>query len=357
MTRLELRAEGAAPYNVPMLVRDASEFDLIEALSQALPSPPPGAARGLRIGIGDDAAAWSSPEGATVLTTDTLVEGVHFDLDWTGWADLGWKALAVNLSDVAAMGCASTYAVVTLGLRGDLPVDGLTAMYGGIAEAAGLFGCAVVGGDITASPALFVSVAMLGSRQGRGGVLTRTGAVPGQAVAVTGRLGSSAAGLRLLRSGAPQDGPLRRLVDAHLRPQPRLPEGQAIADASSSAAIDVSDGLVADLAKLCAASGVGAEIDASAVPVDPALAPAFPEDWLELALDGGEDYELLFTAPAKTVERIAGEVDTPVTVIGRTVDPSEGVKVLDASGAPIDLPHEGWDHLESMRGPIDPSVL
>ena len=340
-----------------MLVRDASEFDLIEALSRALPSPPSNAARGLRIGIGDDAAAWSSPEGATVLTTDTLVEGVHFDLDWTGWADLGWKALAVNLSDVAAMGCAPTYAVVTLGLRGDLPVDGLAAMYGGIAEVAGRFGCAVVGGDITASPALFVSVAMLGSRQGCGGILTRTGAVPGQAVAVTGRLGSSAAGLRLLRSGAPQDGPLRRLVDAHLRPQPRLPEGQAIADASSSAAIDVSDGLVADLAKLCAASGVGAEIDASSVPVDPALAPAFPDDWLELALSGGEDYELLFTAPAKTVERIAGEVDTPVTVIGRTVDPSEGVKVLDASGAQIDLPHEGWDHLESMRGPIDPSVL
>ena len=110
-----------------MLVRDASEFDLIETLSQALPSPPSGVARGLRIGIGDDAAAWTSPEGETVLTTDTMVEGVHFDLEWTAWADLGWKALAVNLSDVAAMGCAPTYAVVTLGLRGDLPLDGLAA--------------------------------------------------------------------------------------------------------------------------------------------------------------------------------------------------------------------------------------
>ena len=340
-----------------MFVRDASEFDLIEALSQALPSPTPGVARGLRIGIGDDAAAWNSPEGATVLTTDTLVEGVHFDLGWTGWADLGWKALAVNLSDVAAMGCAPTYAVVTLGLRGDLPVDGIAAMYGGIADAAGRFGCAVVGGDITASPALFVSVAMLGSRQGRGGLLTRMGAAPGQAVAVTGRVGSSAAGLRLLRRGASEDGPLSRLRDAHLRPQPRLSEGQAIADASASAAIDVSDGLVADLTKLCAASGVGAEIDGASVPVDPALAPAFQDDWLELALGGGEDYELLFTARDEVVARIVGEIDTPVTVIGRTVDASHGINVIDASGAPIALRHQGWDHLESMRGPINPSVL
>ena len=129
-----------------------------------------------------------------------------------------------------------------------------------------------------------------------------------------------------------------------------------MAEASASAAIDVSDGLAADLAKLCAASGVGAEIEASSVPVDPALAPAFPDDWLELALGGGEDYELLFIAPAKTVERIAGEIDTPVTVIGRTVDPAEGVKVLDASGTPIDLSHQGWDHLESMRSPIGPSL-
>ena len=332
-----------------MLVRDVGEFDLIEALAQALPSPPMGAAHGLRIGIGDDAAAWSSPEGETVLTTDTLVEGVHFDLHWTGWADLGWKTLAVNLSDVAAMGCEPTYAVVTLGLRGDLPVDGLTAMYGGTAQAARWSGCTVVGGDITASPVFFVSVAMLGSRQGSGGLLTRTGAVPGQAVAVTGRLGSSAAGLRLLRRGGPGDGP-RELIDAHLRPQPRLAEGQAMAGASVSAAIDVSDGLVADLTKLCAASGVGAEIDASSVPVDAALSSAFPDEWMELALSGGEDYELLFTASAETVERVAGEADAPVTVIGRTTEAAGGVKVLDASGSPIDLRHEGWDHLESLRG-------
>ena len=344
-----LRAGAAAPYNGAMLVRDVGEFDLIEALSQALSSPTVGGAHGLRIGIGDDAAAWSSPGGDTVLTTDTLVEGVHFDLTWTGWADLGWKALAVNLSDVAAMGCAPTYAVVTLGLRGDLPVDGLTAMYGGTAEAARWSGCVVVGGDITASPVFFISVAMLGSRPSTGGLLTRTGAVPGQAVAVTGSLGSSAAGLRLLRGCVPADRHMRRLIDAHLRPQPRLAEGRAMADASVSAAIDVSDGLVADLAKLCEASGVGAEIDASSVPVDPALSSAFQDDWLEMALGGGEDYELLFTAPAETVECVAGEVDAPVTVIGRTVDAAEGVRVFDASGAPMDLPHQGWDHLESMR--------
>ena len=332
-----------------MLVQDVSEFELIEALSRALPSPTAGPTSGLRIGIGDDAAAWDSPAGTTVLTTDTMVEGVHFDLGWMDWPDLGWKSLAVNLSDIAAMGCAPTYAVVALGLRGDLPVDGVTAIYEGMAEASRRFECAVVGGDVVRSPVLFVTVAMQGSPDRSERILMRTGSEPGEVVAVTGTLGSSAAGLKLLQNGALKDDRYGRLIDAHLRPQPRVAVGRTLSETRVSAAMDISDGLVADLTKLCDASSVGAEIDASSVPVDPALKSAFPDDWLELALGGGEDYELLFTARPEAVERIATEVDVPVTVVGRTVAAAEGVKIFDASGAPLSVDLTGWDHFKAGR--------
>ena len=331
-----------------MLIRDVSEFELIEALSRALSGPNAGPASGLSIGIGDDAAAWDSTAGTTVLTTDTLVEGVHFDLEWMAWRDLGWKALAVNLSDIAAMGCLPTYAVVTLGLRGDLPVDGVAAVYEGMAEASRRFDCAVVGGDTVRSPVLFVTVAMQGFSDRPETLLTRPGAAPGEVVAVTGTVGSSAAGLKLLQNGSGRDGPLRGLMDAHLRPQPRLEEGRALVKAGISAALDISDGLVADLTKLCEASAVGAEVDATSVPVDPAIKLAFPDDWLELALGGGEDYELLFTARPEAVERLAMEVDVPVTILGKTVA-GEGVTVFDGSGAPLSLELTGWDHFKATR--------
>ncbi len=334
-----------------MLVRDVSEFGLIDILSRALRGPP-SCDSGLLVGIGDDAAAWRPRSGVTVFTTDTMVEGVHFDLEWMGWAALGRKSLAVNLSDIAAMGCSPSYAVVTLGLRGDLPVDGLTAMYEGLAEAARGYGCAAVGGDVVGSPVFFVGVAALGSAERPEAILTRSGASPGEVVAVTGRLGSSAAGLRLLRSGSPGCGAAAgRLKEAHLNPRPRVAEGRALAEAGVSAAIDVSDGLVADLEKLCRASGVGAELDAYSVPVDEALRSTFPDDWLDLALGGGEDYELLFTAREEVVERAAAVVDAPVTVIGRTVDRGEGVRALGPSGVPLDLRLRGWDHLGAMGRP------
>ena len=333
-----------------MLISDLGEFGLINKLSLAIDNG--GESRpGLRISIGDDAAAWDAPAGTTVLTTDTMVEGVHFDLAWMGWADLGWKTIAVNLSDVAAMGCAPTYGVVTLGLRGDLDVDDVVAMYGGMAEACKRFGCMVVGGDTVKSPVFFVTVAMQGSTGLADPLLTRGGASPGEAVAVTGAVGSSAAGLRILRGGAGSIDAVTasRLTTVHRRPEPRVAEGQALARAGASAAIDVSDGLLADLTKLCEASGVSAELHTASVPTDLSLKRDFAADCLELAITGGEDYELLFTAPRDVVEWVTAEVDVPITVIGEVTAGGGTVTVLDASGAALDLDRRGWDHFAGAR--------
>ena len=336
-----------------MLVRDTGEFRLIELLAETL------AAEGVegpgldalrpRIGIGDDAAVWEGEAGARVLTADAMVEGVHFDLDLTGWRDLGWKAIAVNLSDVAAMGCLPTCSVVTLGLWDDLPVEGLVEMYRGMAEACRSHGGRVVGGDVVRSPVFFVSVAMEGEAavsgpDGRGTVLTRHAAEIGDVIAVTGSLGDSAGGLHLALSGESFENSTERLRAAHFRPEPRLVTGQALARAGIRAAMDISDGLVGDLTKLCEASGVGAVVQGGDVPVSDALRRTLPDKWPSLALTGGEDYELLFTGREETVSEVGQAVDVPVTVIGEIVEASRGVSVLGADGMTIDAERGGWDH-------------
>ncbi len=336
-----------------MLVRDTGEFRLIDLLAKTfaeegaegsgLDTPMP------RVGIGDDAAVWEGGAGTRVLTTDAMVEGVHFDLDLTGWRDLGWKAIAVNLSDVAAMGCLPTCSVVTLGLRDDLPVEGLVEMYRGMAEACRSHGGRVVGGDVVRSPVFFVSVAMEGEAtvsgpDGRGVILMRHTAGIGDVIAVTGSLGDSAGGLHLALAGENFENSTKRLRAAHFRPEPRLVAGQALARAGIRAAMDISDGLVGDLTKLCDASGVGAVVRQRDVPVSDALRSRFPDRWSSLALTGGEDYELLFTGREETVREAAETIDVRVTVIGEIVEASRGVSVLDADGDVIDAERGGWDH-------------
>ena len=334
-----------------MLVKDVGEFDLIDALAESLGASATPERGGLRLSIGDDAAAWEATAGPTVMTTDALVEGVHFDLAHIAWRDLGWKSLAVNQSDVAAMGCQPLYSEVTLGLRGDLPVDGLREMYRGMAEAAGRYGGQVVGGDTVRSPVLFISVAMVGvlpaaegDEQG-GRLLTRNGASPGDVVAVTGSVGCSGGGLRMLTRGlAFDDETVAHLRNAHERPTPRVSQGAALARLGATAAIDVSDGLVEDLGKLCGASRVGATIRSDRVPADEYLRRAYPDGWLSLALSGGEDYELLFTAPSAVMNEIRSAVDVPVSVIGEVVSDGQGVTVVDQLGTPLPVETGGWDH-------------
>ena len=230
-----------------MLLRDIGEFRLIELLAETL------ASEGVEgpdftgddtlkplVDIGDDAAAWEGGAGMRVLTADAMVENVHFGLDLIGWRDLGWKAMAVNLSDVAAMGCLPTCSVVTLGLWDEAPVEGLVEMYRGMAEACRSHGGRVIGGDVVGSPVFFVSVTMEGEASitepdGAGVILTRASAEVGDVIAVTGTLGDSAGGLHLALAGESFDESTERLRAAHFRPQPRLAAGQALVRRPESA--------------------------------------------------------------------------------------------------------------------------
>ncbi len=345
-----------------MLVRDVGEFGLIEILARAVADDNDTlitrlGRRGFRVrlSVGDDAAAISAPAGLRTLTTDTMVEGVHFDLAHTPWRDLGWKALAVNLSDAAAMGAEPVCSLVTLGLRPDLPVSGLLEMYAGMMEAHGSYGGALLGGDVVKSPTFFVTVALESATSAKDDterLLTRDSARPGDLIAVTGHMGCSAGGLRMMMGGlgATMDkDTARHLRRAHNRPTPRLAEGAALAAAGVRAAMDVSDGLVADLGKICQASSVGAVLDGAHKAADAWLRSAFPDDWPELALSGGEDYELLFTAPPDVLENTVRALRVPVHVIGRIVEGPPSVTVMDPCGRRVNLAAGGWDHFTQIE--------
>jgi thiamine-monophosphate kinase len=311
-------------------VSEIGEFGLIAMLDAALPDE---VRRGpaLELGIGDDAAVWRPSTGASVVvTTDSLVEEIHFRLDWTDWESLGHKALAVNVSDLAAMGAAPKLAVVTLGLRGSERVADLVALYNGMGDVARRYGLVIAGGDIVRSPfGLALHITALGELQGEQR-LTRGGARPGDIIGVTGTLGASAAGMHLLAGEA---APRRAatadlLIQAHLRPEPRVPLGEVLREQGASAAMDLSDGLMGDLPKILAASNVSAEIDLRELPVAAAVRALFPEQWLALATRGGEDYELLFTVPESKWDAMREALNAlggQVQAIGR---------ILSADGAP-----------------------
>ena len=332
-----------------MKISDLGEFgivDRIAALVAEREGAPRRAGEGQRpdvlVGIGDDAAAWQ-PRGTTqVLTADALVEGVHFRRDLASWEDVGWKALAVNLSDVAAMGAMPGLATISLGLPPDLDVAAVDGLYRGILDCSARHGGAVVGGDVVRSPVVFIAVSLTGAADR---LLTRSSARPGYAVAVTGPLGGSAAGLEALRDGLSlDDADVLALRAAHLRPQPRLEAGQLLATRDVPCAMDVSDGLVADLGRVCRASGVGAVVEAASLPVHPAARRVYPQRSLAMALGGGEDYELLFAAPPELVEDVLRALPGGA-VVGRIVDDAPGrVVVLDETGRSLDVTSYGWEH-------------
>jgi len=298
----------------------------------------------VRLGIGDDAALLAVPAGQELaVAIDTLVEGVHFPVG-TAPADIGWKALAVNLSDLAAMGATPAWALLALTLpRPDAAfVDGLAD---GFAQLARQHRLALVGGDTTRGP-LTLSVAMHGFVP-PGQALTRVGARVGDAVLVTGTLGDAAAGLRCLQAQMDvQTSMHAALVERLNRPTPRLAAGLALRG-RASACLDVSDGLLADLGHLCEASGVGAEIDAALLPRSSALLGLFDEAAArDFALAGGDDYELCFTVPAARVAEVQADLarlGCGATRIGRIVA-GEGVRVRDADGSWLEQGRQGWDH-------------
>ncbi|MDP8976956.1 MAG: thiamine-phosphate kinase [Actinomycetota bacterium] len=297
------------------------EFGAIERLRRLLPAPPDG-----QTWIGDDAAVVLAGGSQTVLTADAVVAGVHADLSLVSLDDLGWKAVSVSVSDVAAMGASPSHALVTVTGPPDVDLD---LLYRGIAEAAENYACPVVGGDLTGGAQLVVSVFVTGTL-GAGGPVLRSGAREGDSVYVTGPLGSSAAGLRLLQAGAVSEG--HPCVLAHRRPRARVAEGQLARSAGATSLIDVSDGLAADVGHLGDASGVGVVME---------HVPVADGATLDEALGGGEDYELVFTAPEdSSVQAAFVEAGLrPPIRIGRCT-PDAGV--LRLGDEP--LPRTGWEH-------------
>jgi thiamine-monophosphate kinase len=305
----------------------------------------------LRLGIGDDAAV-IRPRGAAELwtiTTDLLIEEVDFRRAWSTPEQLGHRALAVNLSDIAAMGCRPRFYTVGLALPRDCKRGWILQFYRGMTALGRRHGAELIGGDLSRSPrGIYLSVTVLGCSVGRK-LLLRSAGRPGDLLYVTGTLGQAAAGLALLERGRRRGAAARRAVEAHLRPEPRCETGLWLCRRGrASAAIDLSDGLSSDLPRLCRASGVGAEIEEAALPLFRASA-RWRMDPLELGLHGGDDYELLFAVPPGAAGRLERDYPAdlpPVTRIGRLTARRQ---ILLTGAATSPLEPRGYDHFAPRR--------
>jgi thiamine-monophosphate kinase len=329
------------------------EFELIEKLRERLPAT----ASRLRVPSGDDAAV-TVPGGATATSVDALVEGVHFRRD-AGFApeDVGAKALATALSDLAAMGAEPGEAYVVLGVPPDAGEPELLRLADGLAEVAAATGTAVAGGDVSRGPVLSLAVTVVGHAPRPELLVTRGGARPGDLLVLTGELGGAAAGLLLLErpelATAVAAETAANLKRRQLRPTPRLRAGAALAAAGARAMIDLSDGLAGDAGHISAQSEVALRIDAGTIPLAKGLAEvaaAAGRDPLELAASGGEDYELLAALPPRRLSeaatRIGEAAETSLTPVG---------EVIAGAGAEIRLPgggilrSTGFDQLDPPR--------
>lgn len=321
------------------------EFELLARIRERLPP----AGHRVRLGSGDDAAI-SVPDGATATSVDALVEGVHFHRHKAGLAQIGHKALATALSDLAAMGAEPGEAYVVLGVPEDLDEEGCLELLDGLSALAAATGTTLAGGDVTRAPALTLATTVVGHAAAPERLITRGGARPGDVLVVTGELGGAAAGLLLLEAGSDED----VLVARQLEPQPRLAAGRALAAAGATAMIDLSDGLGGDAGHLATASDVGLRIEASALPVAAGVAEvaaAAGTDPLQLVVSGGEDYELLAALPADRVDAAREAVaeaapGLALTTIGAAVD-GEGVEIRQPGGELLKA--TGFDQLRPLR--------
>jgi thiamine-monophosphate kinase len=329
-------------------------IDLIRRITRDFGIPEYGSWKELLIGIGDDAAAWQIGDNVQLATTDTLVEGTHFTLGTTSLEELGWKALAVNLSDIAAMGGIPKYALVSLALPGQLEVESISTFYSNMMHLAVKFGVAIVGGNMVSAPNIVINVTVIGDSKG-GTLLKRSTALPGEQIAVTGYLGLSAAGLEMLEGKFTVDLEKSKILRlGYLNPMPRVAEGRILVAQGVKSAIDISDGLIIDLDHICEASKVNARINIEQVPVHPIVGAIYP-DSQQLALCGGEDYELLFTANETTIDRVKQALDCPVTVIGEVMEAEspKRVTVVDSKGNFIPFKKEGWEHFKNETSKAD----
>ncbi len=331
-----------------MEFKDVGEFGFIKRIQRGCVVRP----ANVMVAIGDDAAAFTVPDGeATLVTTDLLVERVHFLRDAAAPEDLGRKAMAVNLSDIAAMGGTAREAFVSIAVPVDCLLAYIEAMYRGMTSMAGEFDVNILGGDTTASRAdLIVNIAVVGSVPEKE-MLRRDGARAGDRIYVTGPVGDSRAGLHLVLNGLAADTEqFVALIDAHHRPRPHLAEGRFLARSGAvRAAIDISDGLAADLRHVAEASGLGVRIDAAGIPVSEHLrmfCREFGYDPVRYALAGGEDYVLACTVDPEKASGLARKFDErfgrPLHPVGEMTE--DGRMELIENGAATEITPAGWDH-------------
>ncbi len=326
-----------------MQIRDLGEFPFLRRLRERLPVD----AR-LTLGVGDDCAAVNLP-GTSLLTTDALVENVHFRREWTSFSTLGAKAFAVNASDIIAMGGEPSFVLLSVSIPQEDSVEDLESFFDGFLAAATERNVALIGGNMSAAPCFMLSVTLLGHAPH--GIVTRSGAELGDDLYVTGTLGDAALGLRLFQNGQ-SDGQFdvfaQQVKDRFLCPTIRYEVSQELASHSlPTAMLDVSDGLLQDLGHMCEESHTGAIVEAARLPLSEGYSSILSPDAWDLALTGGEDYELLFSAPVadrSLLQTLAQTCQCAITRIGTIALEGEGITVLDAAGQPYTPAHAGHDH-------------
>jgi thiamine-monophosphate kinase len=313
-----------------------------------------GRSKKIKIGIGDDCAVIGNSELDTLVTTDTLIENVHFNLSYFPPVALGEKAIAVNLSDIAAMGGVPLYILISLGIPASTQVEFVEELYVGFENMAKKYNCSIIGGDtVKSESALMISVTIIGEAK-KNASLSRAGAKNKDKIFITGVLGDSAAALDLLeKSGTTKN----EIIERHLSPTPRLEEGQRLAgDIGASAMIDLSDGLVSDLQRICDESQCGARIYLDKIPLSKCLrewGKLSKKNVLDYALYGGEDYELLFTIDEnriQSLEKIWQNMKTPITCIGEIDKKRKGIALVYEDGKEEPPAKGGYDHFLLSEG-------
>jgi len=340
-------------------LREIGEFGVISWIRGKMPLRDPTIAAG----IGDDAAVMKPPRGSVCLvTTDILIEGIHFRLDYTDPLRLGKKALSINLSDIAAMGGAPQYFLLSMGLPPHLPFRWVEEFFGGVQQVADQYKLSLIGGDTSLAQKVTINITLIGQAKA-GEVIYRKGAEIGDQIMVTGTLGNAALGLRILESHKGDAGIFRtgdsdlvELIEKHLSPPPRIAEGRLIAENHlASAMIDVSDGLVADLGHILEESHTGARLWISQLPLSEVYrrkAPQYTSNDIDLAISGGEDYELLFTTPRKKEAKLLslfGHSGLKLTRIGEIVDHEHGLRLFLDDGREYRPRAKGYDHFKKPR--------
>jgi thiamine-monophosphate kinase len=329
--------------------REIGEFGFIDSIKGRCDIP----VQGVIKGIGDDCAVLRSTPGRVLLfTSDMLVEDIHFVIGKIPFYQLGRKAIAVNLSDIASMGGRPIAALISLAVPAETDLESIQEVYQGMRDISTYHGLAIGGGDTVASPdKLFISVSVLGDAVEQQ-VLYRSGAIPGDRIYLTGPVGDSIAGLKILtKEISPPEGTRDYFINAHNNPTPLVKTGMSIAGSGlATAMIDLSDGLLSDLGHICEESGVGALLSAEKIPFSPELtllAAGAGLDPLDLALSGGEDYQLLFTAPAghdQGIENLFIERGLTRPVQIGAIDQGPGIRMVKADGSVEELQPQGFNH-------------